>query len=217
MDYNPYGDGSSYNSFSVSNYMSCTALGNNDNANGRLLADDNWNGKYYVGPYCASQGGAIYLGMFTDETCTAFADSNAGRETYYALKNSNLPYSNTNVVDMDCMSCTEPTDANVNNDGDDADDADTVTEACETIYTMAGKCELLLPYDSVPVQNNNACNYIKGIMVVRKNGTIISKESKANKTASVFIGFFVVSFVLLSAYVYFLKTKLDRASINLSE
>jgi uncharacterized membrane protein (DUF485 family) len=45
----------------------------------------------------------------------------------------------------------------------------------------------------------------------------VTSQAAANKTASVFIGMFVVSFILLSAYVYFLKTKLDRASINLSD
>ena len=33
----------------------------------------------------------------------------------------------------------------------------------------------------------------------------------------VFIGLFACSFVLLGGYVYYLKTKLDRAKINLSE
>jgi uncharacterized membrane protein (DUF485 family) len=58
---------------------------------------------------------------------------------------------------------------------------------------------------------------MEGIKIVRKNGTIIQGSSTANKTASIFIGIFVVAFVLLAAYVYYLKTKLDRASINLSE
>jgi Tfp pilus assembly protein PilO len=58
---------------------------------------------------------------------------------------------------------------------------------------------------------------MEGIKIVRKDGTVITADAKANKTASVFIGIFVVAFVLLSAYVYYLKTKLDRASINLSE
>jgi hypothetical protein len=230
MDYNPYGDGGvSNNAFSISDYMTCTQIAANANqyvneqqeqqGGQRRLADQeqaqDWDGSYYVGPYCASQGGAIFLGMFTDDSCTTFADSAGGRETYFYTMGSNLPYSTTNVVDMDCLSCKEPTDNNV--DGNDADDTDDVTEACENIYTIAGKCEANLPYGTVYAPNNNACNYIEGIKIVRKDGTVISAQAKANKTASVFIGVFTVSFVLLSAYVYFLKTKLDRASINLSE
>ena len=54
-------------------------------------------------------------------------------------------------------------------------------------------------------------------LIVRKDGIVTSQSSKANKTASIFIGIFVVAFVLLGAYVYFLHTKLQRASIVLSE
>jgi len=134
---------------------------------------------------------------------------------YYSMTGTNLPYGQKNVIDMDCMSCKEPQENN--NDGNDAEDEDDVTEVCEAVYTTAGKCEANLPYGTVYQPNNNACNYMEGIKIVRKDGTVITAEAKANKTASVFIGVFVVAFVLLSAYVYYLKTKLDRASINLSE
>jgi hypothetical protein len=212
MENNPYADGEEEQQFALEDYMECGQVKFN---NRRELADNEWNGNYYVGPYCASQGGAIYLGMFTDDTCTQFADSSGGREMYYSLAGSNLPYGQANVIDMDCMSCKEPVDNN--NDGNDADDADEVTEVCENVYITAGKCETNLPYGTVYEPNTNACNYMEGIKIVRKDGTVVSAQAKANKTASVFIGVFVVSFVLLSAYVYYLKTKLDRASINLSE
>jgi hypothetical protein len=218
---NPNNDDANQAAFNLDDYMECSQVQAKNNnrqlgdSNNRQLADDAWDGSYYVGPYCASQGGAIYLGMFTDDTCTTFADSVGGREMYYSVMGTNLPYGQTNVIDMDCMSCKEPTDNN--NDGNDAADGDDVSEVCETVYTMAGKCESNLPYGTAATPNNNACNYIEGIKIVRKDGTVITAEAKANRTASVFIGTFVVSFVLLSAYVYYLKTKLDRASINLSE
>jgi len=220
MDENPYNNnnnnnGNAQQEFNLEDYMECAQANIN---NGNLqLANNNyeWDGNYYVGPYCASQGGVIYLGMFTDDTCTTFADSAGGRELYYSLTGTNLPYGQTNIIDMDCMSCKEPQENN--NDGNDAEDEDEVAEVCEQIYVMAGKCEANLPYGTVYQPNNNACNYMEGIKIVRKDGTVVTAEAKANKTASVFIGIFVVSFVLLSAYVYYLKTKLDRASINLSE
>lgn len=216
MEQNPY-SGDYVETFDLSTYMYCAQA--SFNGERRELADNaegnNWDGNFYLGPYCAKQGGAIFMGMFTDDSCTQFADSTGGKELYYSMAGKNLPYGQTNVVDMDCMSCKEPQEKN--NDGDDADDADEVIEACETIYTYAGKCEASLPYGTVYAPNNNACNYMEGIKIVRKDGTVITAEAKANKTASVFIGGFVVSFVLLSAYVYYLKTKLDRASINLSE
>ena len=217
MDENPYNNNGNaqQEEFELEQYMECAQanLGNR-----RQLNNNNnyeWDGNYYVGPYCASQGGSIYLGMFTDDTCTTFADSAGGREMYYSLTGTNLPYGQTNIIDMDCMSCKEPKENN--NDGNDAEDADEVAQVCEEIYAMAGKCEANLPYGTVYQPNNNACNYMEGIKIVRKDGTVVTAEAKANKTASVFIGIFVVSFVLLSAYVYYLKTKLDRASINLSE
>jgi hypothetical protein len=117
---------------------------------------------------------------------------------------------------MDCISCKEPED--YNGDGNDNEDEDEVIEMCEQIYKSAGKCETALAATGIVYNaNENACNYIAGIKVVRKDGIITQVGSKANKTSSIFIGIFVVAFVLLAAYVYYLKTKLDRASINLSE
>ena len=172
--------------------------------------------QYFIGPYCAEQGGAIYLGFFTDDTCTTFADNYGGTSTYRSLAGTSLPYAKQSIITMDCVSCKEPED--YNNDGNDAEDADQVIEMCEQIYEIAGKCETALVASGyVSKANENACNYIAGIKVVRKDGIITQVGSKANKTASIFIGIFVVAFVLLAAYVYYLKTKLDRASINFSE
>jgi hypothetical protein len=209
MDENPYyqnqNNGDNYEKFEVDNYLAC----------GQADINDNDGNSYYIGPYCASQGGAVYMGMFSDDSCSAFADTAGGLETFAGLTGQELPYGKTNLIDMDCFSCKEPQENN--NDGNDNDDADEVAEVCETVYTYAGKCETNLGSSVNAYPNTNACNYISGIKIVRKDGTVYSSDSKANKTASVFIGIFVVSFVLLSAYVYYLKTKLDRASINLSE
>lgn len=156
------------------------------------------------------------MGLFTDETCTSFADEYGGEETYSSLAGKSLPYSSESLISMDCVSCKEPED--YNNDGDDEEDEDQVIEMCEEIYEGAGKCEQGLESTGyISSANNNACNYIAGIKVVRKDGIITQVGSKANKTASIFIGVFVVAFVLLASYVYYLKTKLDRASINLSD
>lgn len=230
MDYNPYGDAESNNAFSVSDYVTCSQVDMTYQQQQAQEGQEDQDGQqqqqqgqgqqyfnYYVGPYCANQGGSIFLGLFTDDSCTTFADASGGRETYFQYKYTNLPYSSTNIVDMDCLSCKEPTENNA--DGNDAEDTDTVMEACESIYTTAGKCEAALPYGTAYAPNSNACKYIEGIKILRQDGTTVSSSSqaKANKTASVFIGIFSTSFVLLSAYVYYLKTKLDRASINIAE
>lgn len=195
--------------FALDEYTECAQA--NFGNNRRKLNDDV---EYYVGPYCAEQGGAIYLGLFSDDTCTTFADDYGGQEAYYRMAGRELPYGNTNVISMDCYSCMEP-EAQYNYNGNDNEDGDLVNEMCEQIYSQAGKCEVEI--NQYGANNYNACSYIQGIQVIRKNGIIVSSGSKANKTASIFIGVFVVAFVLLSAYVYYLKTKLDRATINLSE
>ena len=127
---------------------------------------------------------------------------------------------------MSCFPCSEPSGnyAYYNNQGDDNQDDNEVCEACETLYTYSGKCEENLPVSS-NLQNNKACNYLEGIKVIRKDGTVIatnrnaggSKKGDSYKGAFAFVGIFSVAFVVLSAYVYYLKEKLDRASIQLAE
>lgn len=214
-DKNPYEDDQQQQEerINLADYVQCAQV-KFENQNGRMLEQQE--AQYYVGPYCAEQGGAIFIGLFTDDQCTNFADDEGGATVYSTMAGSSLPYAAESIISVDCISCKEP--AEFNQDGNDAEDADEVIEMCEQIYNMAGKCEEgLAATGYVYEPNNNACNYIAGIKIVRKDGIITQVGSKANKTASIFIGIFVVAFVLLAAYVYYLKTKLDRAAINLSE
>jgi hypothetical protein len=210
---NPYNDDEEKEeAFELREYMECAnwEAPESDEDQGRKLEEEEV--EYFMGPYCAEQGGAIFLGLFTDDTCTTFADDYGGKETYFSLAGESMPYASESVVGMECVSCKEPED--FNEDGNDNEDEDAVIEMCEQIYQSAGKCEKNL---GISDPNNNACTYMEGIKIVRKNGVVELKSSTANKSASVFIGLFVVAFVLLAAYVYYLRTKLDRASINLSE
>jgi len=210
--YNADDDAEQAEQFEIAEYVECAEIEFEDDEDNRRKLDEEEEVQYYLGPYCAEQGGAIYLGMFTDDTCSTFADEYGGLETYYSKAKEELPFGSSNIVSMDCYKCQEP-EAQFNYDGDDQEDEDGVSEFCEAVYEEAGKCEANIEYG----ENYNACTYIQGIQVIRKNGIIVSTGSKANKTASIFIGVFVVAFVLLSAYVYYLKTKLDRATINLAE
>lgn len=222
--------------YDVSDYIACQQSDieydrdNNQNYNYYQGADeedeDNWDGTLYMGPYCASQGGAIYVGLFMDDKCSQAIDSNYGRSVYYQSQGETLPFSQKSLVDMTCFPCSEPQGqyAAYNNQGDDAEDEDEVCEACENLYTLAGKCEQKLPISS-NTQNNNACNYLEGIKVIRKDGTVVttnrksggSRRGKRYRAAFSFVGIFSAAFVILSAYVYYLKEKLDRASIQLAE
>jgi len=213
---NPYVDDDGDDvKFELEEYMECKnyEFGNEER---RRKLDEEEEVEYFLGPYCAQQGGAIWLGMFTDDSCSSFADTYGGANTFNELTGGDLPYASSNIIDMDCISCLEPSEDDENNDGNDGEDADEVREVCESLYMYAGKCESQLS-GVAAYPNTNACNYMQGIKIIRKNGTVDPSAGAANKTASIFIGIFVVAFVLLGAYVYYLKTKLDRASINLAE
>lgn len=140
--------------------------------------------KYYVGPYCADQGGEIRLGLFTDDTCTSFAESQ------YAIQG--FPYTESSMVSMSCINCGVY-------DGNGYE----VSEFCGDIYEIAGKCESRM---SVYYPNEAACSYIEGIKVIREDGVIRTSATKKSKAASVAIGCFLTIAVLLSGYVYYLRT-----------
>mmetsp|Transcript_29492 Transcript_29492/g.53497 ORF Transcript_29492/g.53497 Transcript_29492/m.53497 type:complete len:407 (+) Transcript_29492:103-1323(+) len=179
----------------------------------RRLEEDEEEVAYYVGAYCSDSGSSIHLGVFTEETCSQFADDDGGRSTYYSLMaGKSLPYSDTTMIGTECMSCKEPADQDDNNGDDGEQDADEVKEGCEQLYEAAGKCEYGL---DIQYPNNYGCNFMEGIKIVRKNGVIVRGAGSKNTTASVFIGLFAASFVLFGGYAYYLKTKLDRAKVNL--
>ena len=216
IDKNPYEEeGQKKEDWNIREYAQCKQYKFQNNNNNRELEEQ---AKYYVGAYCSEEGGKIFLGLFTDDTCSQFADSYGGSETFATLSyGTSLPYSDTTMIGTECMSCKETQQANnqnANNGGEDAEDADNVKESCEKLYQAAGKCEANLGSSS---PNNYGCNFMEGIKIVRKNGAIVRGAATKNTTASVFIGLFACSFVLLGGYVYYLRTKLDRAKINLSE
>ena len=180
-----------------------------ENNNNRQLEDNQV--AYYMGAYCSDTGGAIHLGLFTEETCTTFWDSNGGADTYLSVTGTEMPYAETTLIGTECVSCKEPKDQDQNNENDQYD-VDEVKESCEYLYTTAGKCESALSIDS---PTTSACNFMEGIKIYRKNGSIIYSKATAGTTASVFIGLFATSFILLGGYAYYLKSKLDRAKVNL--
>ncbi|KAL7463001.1 hypothetical protein ACHAXS_003374 [Conticribra weissflogii] len=183
----------------------------NNNNNNRKLEEE---AQYFIGAYCSENGGHIYMGLFTDDSCSQFADNYGGRETFAALSyGKSLPYSDTTMIGTECMSCKEPKDVDQNNQNDQ-EDADEVKESCEQLYQTAGKCEANLGIDNA---NNNACNFMQGIKITRKSGSVVRGAATKNTTASIFIGLSAATFVALGGYAYYLKTKLDRAKINLSE
>jgi len=215
MDYcndkNPYEDDAAEEEeeFNVEEYLECGAFDIPEEERRKL--EDEEEIEYFLGPYCSDQGGKIYLGVFTDEACTNFANNEDGTfshlDFYKSVTGKSLPYSEETLIDSSCVTCLEP------QDNDDDQDEDEVTEMCEMLYQDSGKCESSL---GVKYPNENACTYMEGIKIIRKDGTISTLGGKS-ATMAALIGVFAISSVLLGVYVYYLKAKLDRAKINLSE
>lgn len=186
------------NNFQAINYAQCAEYD---------VGDDDGS-SYYIGPYCADQGGEIHLSLFTDDSCTVTA-SNA-KSTFYSLSGYELPYSSASLIPTTCMTCLEPSDYYYD-DGYQAEE--NVKEICSNIYSASGKCESKM---SVDYPNESACTYIEGIKIIREDGVIRTSTKRKSKAAAVSIGIFTTVAVLLAGYVYYLRTKLGRAKINLS-
>lgn len=214
IDQNPYQqDQVEY--FEVERYMYCNQLQNqnNNNNNNNNGGNNNNNGgnKYYVGPFCSSQGGAIHLGLFTDDTCSTFSEV-----SFESLTGIQLPYTKESIISTDCLSCHEKNydqeAANANQDANgyanDQQDADQVRESCELMYQNAGKCEANLADGTTSSKNNNACNYMEGIRIVRQDGIIDTSSSRPSAVATAFIVIFAMAFAAMAFYVWYLRTRL---------
>jgi len=197
-------------SMNFEDYLQCSEMEMSDNARQRARelrklsnnygnqyyyqSDDD---SYYVGPYCAEQGGEIRLGVFYDDTCTVPADN--GAEMFQMVHSGmSLPYSEQSMVNLGCLSCGGYGEVN---------------ELCETLYEVSGKCETKM---NVFYPNESACSYIDGIKVIREDGVIRTSATRKSTAAAVTTGLFLTAALLLSGYVYYLRTKLGRARINLA-
>jgi len=165
----------------------------------------NKEGKYYVGPYCSSNGKKIFLGLFEEETCSYPAPQG----TFEALNyGSAMPYSKQSLIDSGCVSCKEPSEQNENNYWDNQDE-DQVTDVCERVYEMSGKCEQNLqglPYGTYP--NNLGCDFVQNI----RSASIIPQSVPA-KT---FAGIFAATTVLLAGMTVHLYQKSKRTNVALA-
>lgn len=212
------------NKFELQRYTYCGELEmpeeeeDNGRKRKRRLDEEEEEEQLFLGPYCSGQGGSIHLGMFTDETCSVKYDSYYGRDYYYNIFGKGMPYSQSNLVGLGCKTCIAPVYDDGNNRKLDEEYMDGngnyVAPICYESYFGSAKCEDNL---SIDYPNSYGCNYIEGIKIIRAAGTVTELDATPSKSASAFIGIFAVSFVVLGAYVYYLKTKLDKAKINLEE
>lgn len=206
--YDAYGD--EYEKFDGLEYTECAQYNPPDNRRRLDQGDDAAEAEYFIGAYCGNDGATINLGMFTDDACTEFVDDNTeGRSTFYSLSGEELPYGKSSIVDSDCITC------------DDIEPDQYYPEAndfCQGAYGASGKCESSLSSDVFSgTKNENACGFIAAVKTTAANGVINSGNTGGNSVASAFISIFGIAFVALGSYVYYLKTKLDRGRINLSD
>ena len=253
MDRNPYENNNNNNNngnngnqeegeaFEVERYMECAEYelpqnyynnyNNNQNNGGRRrgrrrrLEQQNEGSGLFIGPYCAEQGGAIYLGMFTNERCTEFVDDESrGASTFAYYEGMELPYATESIVTPQCVSCLnvdqEGNNNNNNNNNNNGNNNanDQVAELCQEVYQFSGKCEENLPSGVVDDPNNNACSYINGIQTIREDGMIGSSTRAAAAGASTaFVVLLCVVIFGLAFYVHYLRTKIARRSQRMND
>jgi len=214
IDRNPYDDDEDdrRDEFEVERYAECQEFEepefDDDGGNNRRLGNDDDGVQYYIGPYCASQGGKIFMGVFTDDSCSVFADESNGRSTYKTLtRGSHLPYSTKSVVNTKCHSCVEPEDPNRREEeNDDAwEEEIRLAEICEESYQAAGKCEKKLK-NGPSEPNNGSCSFIEGVKIVREDGYIM--KTKPSGVTTFFIVLFAAICCGLGYYVSFLRKRL---------
>lgn len=180
---------------------------------------------HYLGPYCATQGGDIRLGFFTDETCTLASSNQANY--FEKLTGVEVPYTKASIVSTNCMSCEAKEDANDANANQDYYNYDAngnrnyyiakeVNDLCGKMYMQSGKCETNMNSEDVPYPEDGACTYIEGVKRLKSDGIIRSDNTVNSKPAAISIGVFTGLAVLLGGYVYYLKSKIARSRVNLA-
>ena len=221
IDRNPYDDdenSADNQRFEVQEYAECKEwelpeFDDDDAANNnRRSLEEDEEQEYYIGPYCAKNGGAVYLGLFSDDTCTNFADENNGITTYKELsRGQDLPYSAESLITSDCVQCIEKEDPNRNSGDNEDDDAIEVSRQCEELYYGSGKCESAINADKAGKTsdaNDAACHYINGIQFTKTNGIV---EIKTSKLATFFVVAFAAVFAGLASLVFKLRKEIDDA------
>ena len=197
--------------FQLEQFMECAQIQEPQNENGRRL-EEQQEAQYFVGPYCSSQGGAINLGMFSDDTCsTPIEDDSYGAYTFESMFGFPLPYAEKSLIGSECSSCTQVDEnANENNNNNNGEQQEVqLTEACTMAYANAGKCESNLEYGVTRYPNDAACNYIAGIKVVREDGMVFYQKAHANAVTTAFIVIFAMAFFAMGFYVWYLRTRLN--------
>jgi len=204
IENNPYyddGQNEKEEDFDLDGYTYCAQVGGGNEDRKRQLNEDE--AEYFLGPFCGDRGDSIYLGMFTENTCTEYADSSAGADTYYETYGSEIPYHGVSLVDKSCYTCKD-----YNYDEGEVE----TREICPDIYDGSGKCEAKISTDVIAYPNENACNYIDGIKVLKHSANgVVYRPYHGTKGAALAIAFFATLFIVLAFYVCNLRSRVRLA------
>ena len=152
----------------------------------------------YIGPFCANSGSSVFMGMFTDRSCSNYADQSGGRNTYYKITGEQLPYSRTSLVKRNCVKCVD------DDDGDAWYSGSQTKEICTALYDSSGKCEENFKADK-STKVYNSCNFLSKIKVTGANPLVDINDSEV---AQGFIWFFFTTTLLVGMYIGYLKWKI---------
>lgn len=200
-----YYNQNSSNSLNLEDYTQCAAFNFNSGD------DDAY--QYYVGPFCADQGGEIRLSLFTDDTCTTLASCNGGKNRgascYKQATGSVLPYSDKSIIQDPCVPCSSTYSYLSTIPAKKLDvsqyDFSYARDSCLTIYDQAGKCEKYMKNG----EYNYGCDYLSSIKVgMSSDGFAI--VVRRSLVADVFLAFLVISVTFVGMYIFYLRYVLRK-------
>jgi hypothetical protein len=195
-------------SFDIDDYTQCAAFEFNQNTDDAAAQYS-----YYLGPYCADQGGEIRLNLFTDDTCTTLAKCNNGAKRgancYEAATGLTIPYTEESIVEDPCVPCsanygylaTAPSkeiDSNTYDFG-------YARDACAGLYEVSGKCEKNMKNGKY----DYGCTYMQGVQIgMSRDGYAIGVKRSLGADAALATMAIMVSF--LGMYIYYLRYALKK-------
>ena len=203
------GDDGDDGDFDVSDYTQCAALD--------FQTDDDAGKEYYLGPYCADQGGEIRLNMFTDDTCTTLAKCNGGSSRgatcYTAATGVTLPYTKESIVDNPCIPCSENynylNSLPLSEFDASSYDFGYARQSCATLYDAAGKCETHMQ-DGV---YDYGCKYIQGVQIgMSSDGYAVAV--RRSYAADAALATLAIGATFLGTYIYYLKYRMRKVNSN---
>ncbi|CAB9510469.1 expressed unknown protein [Seminavis robusta] len=189
-------------SFQLQEYLECRqAYGgqngdNNNNNNNNNYNNNNGEIQFFVGPYCDTDSGDVFLGAFFDEYCAMEADASYFMSLNYG---NGFPYFYDAIISTTSGNtgyCTACIDQEQQNNGDDDDGYPDANELCQmTTEEAEYKCDWARQYytgctflnTTLPCLDGRYCpdddgaGNIQQNLVDEEGGSVSSTESSENQ------------------------------------